>query len=71
MPIQVKEYLTVDIIFLNIIADGILYFDVPFNMGLYDKFQLENPKNFGYTTIIFLVDNATNRIAAMLLKKTM
>lgn len=53
------------IIFLCLNIGGILTFDIPFNMGLYDKFELEYPGDFGYTMIIFLVDNATNIIKAM------
>ena len=54
-----------DIIFFCLNIDDVLTFDVPFNMGLYNEFQLEDPGKYGYTMLIFLIDNATNRIKAM------
>ncbi len=54
-----------DIIFLSLNFDDVLTFDIPFNMGLYDKFQLKYPGDYGYTMMIFLIDNATNTIKAM------
>ncbi len=53
------------VIYICASIDDILLFDMPFNMGLYEKFQLEEPENNGYLMPIFLVDNSTNIIKAI------
>lgn len=53
------------IILLCVKIDDVLTFDIPFNMGLYNEFRLEDPGRFGYIMLVILVDNATNRIMAM------
>ncbi len=54
-----------DITFIGLQFNNVLQFDMPFNMGLYDKCQLKDPGSLGYTVLIFLLDNSTNRIMAM------
>ncbi len=53
------------IIFVCINIEGILFFDMPFNMCLYKEFALEKPKDSGYLMPIVLVENRTNIIKAM------
>ena len=53
------------IIFLCANFSGIMFFEMPFNMKLYDEFQLSDPGTNGYLMPVFLVDNETNTIMAM------
>ena len=53
------------IIFLCANFSEIMFFEMPFNMKLYDKFQLTDPGTNGYLMPVFLVDNETNTIMAM------
>ncbi len=53
------------ITFIGMQFDKVLQFDMPFNMGVYDKCQFEDPGNLGYTVLIFLLDNSTNCVMAM------
>lgn len=53
------------IIFLCVSFDECLYYEAPFNMALYHKFQLEYPGINGYMMPIFLIDKDTNILKAM------
>lgn len=53
------------IIFMCANFSEIMFFEMPFNMKLYDKFQLTDPGANGYLMPVFLVDNATNTIMAI------
>lgn len=54
-----------EVIFLCVMFDDCLYYEAPFNMSLYSKFQLEPPGDMCYTMPVFLVDKETNILCAM------
>ncbi len=53
------------IIFVIVKIDDILAFDMPFNMGNYDEFQLKEPNKGGYLMPIVFVDVDTQIIRAI------
>lgn len=53
------------VLFVCLNIGGVLFFDMPFNMCLYDGFRLKEPAGYGYVMPIILTDQNTNEIKAM------
>lgn len=53
------------ILFVCLNIGGVLSFDMPFNMGLYDSFRLNETVAGGYLMSIVLADQNTNEIKAL------
>lgn len=53
------------ILFVCLNIGGILSFDMPFNMCLYDSFRLKEPVKCGYIMPIVFTDQRTNAIKAL------
>ena len=53
------------ILFVCLNIGGVLSFDMPFNMCLYDSFRLEEPAGHGYVMPIVFADQRTNVIKAL------
>lgn len=53
------------ILFVCLNIGGVLSFDMPFNMCLYDSFRLKEPDGHGFVMLVVLADQNTNEIKAM------
>ena len=53
------------VLFVCLNIGGVLSFDMPFNMCLYDSFRLEEPAGHGYVMPIVFADQNTNVIKAL------
>lgn len=53
------------ILFVCLNIGGVLSFDMPFNMCLYDSFRLEEPAGHRYVMLIVFADQRTNVIKAL------
>lgn len=53
------------ILFVCLNIGGVLFFDMPFNMCLYDGFRLEEPVGHRYVMLIVFADQRTNVIKAL------
>lgn len=53
------------ILFVCLNIGGVLSFDMPFNMCLYDSFRLKEPAGHGYVMPIVFADQRTNVIKAL------
>lgn len=53
------------ILFVCLNIGGVLSFDMPFNMCLYDSFRLKEPVECGFVMPIVLADQNTNAIKAL------
>lgn len=64
---QLDIYLSVieGIIFVVAEFKDKFIFDMPFNYGLYEKFELENPAPYGFTVSVIAVEGIDNTIKAM------
>lgn len=53
------------VLFVCLNIGGVLFFDMPFNMCLYDGFRLKEPARHGFIMLIVLTDQNTNEIKAL------